>query len=183
MLRCQRFETDYPSIISEELRPFLPRLQKRFTISFTRVELIVVTAIVLTVFLTFSDLVGNAKYIGRVASCKANLRQIGLATQTYRDNHKGAMPAHLQLLLLISKSRGVFWCSLSGYYEYRFLEKPKNTDIICWDVKPHHPQHAVFVFLNRDNRNVLFADGEVANMEERQFQSLHLRGQTWILER
>jgi len=111
------------------------------------------------------------------------LKQIGLAIQAHRDNHKGAMPAHLQLLLLISKSRGVFWCSLSGYYEYRFLEKPKNTDIICWDVEPHHPQHGVFVFLNRDNRNVLFADGEVANMEERQFQSLHLRGQTWVLER
>ena len=171
------------SIIFEELRPFLSRLQKRFTISFTRVELIVVTAIVLTGFLAFSDLVGNAKYRARTSSCKANLKQIGLAIQAHRDNHKGVMPAHLQLLLLISKSRGVFWCSLTGYYEYRFLEKPKNTDIICWDVKPHHPQHGVFVFLNQDNRNALFADGEVANMEERQFQSLHLLGQTWILER
>ena len=103
------------------------------------------------------------------------------------------MPAHFQLLLPILKRRGVFSCPLSGYiglpkydmqgYEYRFLDKPKNTDILCWDVKPHHPQHGIFVFLNRDNRNVLFADGKVSNVEERQFRSLKLQGQTWILER
>ena len=143
---------------------------------------------------TFSDFVENAKYTAWVASCKANLKQFGLAIQTYRGNHQDAMPAHLQLLLPTLKSRGVSYAlcrdtstcrNMTGRqgYVYRFLEKPKKTDIICWDVQPHRPQHGVFVFLNRENRNVLLADGRVSNMEEGQFQRLHLQGLVWILER
>ena len=102
------------------------------------------------------------------------------------------MPASLKILQPIMGSQSVFMCPLSGFsdapkytehgYDYRLLRKPSRTDIICWDSSPHQPQHGVFLFLNRDNRNVLLANGQVLDMEEKQFRRLHLQGQTWIID-
>ena len=170
----------------------MSNLERRLTRAFTRIELLIVTAIAMIGIVTFSDFVENAKYTAWVASCKANLKQFGLAIQTYRGNHQDAMPAHLQLLLPTLKSRGVSYAlcrdtstcrNMTGRqgYVYRFLEKPKKTDIICWDSHPHRRWQTYFTWLNRPNRNVLMADGRVKNMPEAEFQKLHLSGQSWIL--
>ena len=168
----------------------MARLHRQFTRAFTRVELLITATIVLGFILVFSDAIGNAKYNARAASCRANLKQIGLAVQSYQASHKGAMPTSLKILQPIMKSQSVFECVLSSNvgsftrrgYNYRFLAQPNSTDIICWDSSPHHPQHSVLVFKNRDNRNVLLANGQVVNVPEEQFQRLHLQGQVWIID-
>ena len=153
-------------------------MQSRSTKAFTAAELLVVCAICLTVLLTFGDAVSNAKYNARAASCKANFRQIKVAMQTYQAAHGGKMPTALKALFPITHSQSVFLCSYSGtVYDYRFLAQPKASDIICWDSHPHRPMHSVFVWLNRPNRNVLRADGQVTNLPEDEFQRLRLSGQ------
>ena len=157
-------------------------MQSRSTKAFTTAELLVVCAICLLVLLAFGDAVSNAKYNARVASCKANFNQIRLAVQFYQAAHGGKMPAALKALLPITRSKGGFRCPYSGIgYDYRFLAQPKGSDIICWDSQPHRPMHSVFIWLNRLNRNVLLADGQVRNMPEAEFQRLHLLGQSWVL--
>ena len=166
-------------------------MQTRTSRGFTTTELLVVVAIALVLFLAFSDAVTNAKYIGRLASCKANFNQVRLAVQSYQTSHGGQMPPTLKALLPITHSRSVFMCPNAGNdgppnygaigYDYRFLVRPKSTDVICWDSRPHRPCHSVFVWLNHPNRNVLLADGQVKNMPEGDFQKLRLVGQSWIL--
>ena len=166
-------------------------MQTRTSRGFTTAELLVVIAIALVLFLPFSDAVSNAKYNARTASCKANFNQMRLAAQSYQDAHGGKLPPTLKALLPITHSRSVFLCPNAGSsgppnyaaigYDYRFLAQPKGTDVICWDTQPHRPMHSVFAWLNRPNRNVLLADGQVKNMPEAQFQRLHLVGQTWII--
>ncbi len=168
-------------------------MQSRSTRAFTRAELLVVAVIVLAVVLSFSDAVSNAKYNSRAAQCRANLKQVGLAAQSYHASHAGKLPPTLKTLLPIVKSQSPFICpdtsrtglypnSIEVGYDYRFLSKPRGTEVIAWDSQPHHPQHSVLFFLNHANRNVLLADGQVLNMHEVQFRQLHLQGQTWIIE-
>ena len=154
--------------------------------------MLVVLGISLTVLLVFSDTVSNAKYNARVVSCKANFRVIGLAMHSYQASHSGKMPPTLKALQPILKSQSVFVCVLSPSeqtypfrrtaYDYRFLGKPNGEDIICWDSHQHLPQHTIFVWLNRPNRNVLCADGQVKNLSEIDFQRLHLSGQNWVVQ-
>jgi hypothetical protein len=167
-------------------------MQARPLTASTKAALLVGFSIGIALLLAFSDLVSNAKYNERVASCKANLRVIGLAVESYQASHSAKMPATLKALQPILKSQSPFVCPLSpseqtfpfrqSAYDYRFLSHPKGTDIICWDSHLHLPQHTIFVWLNRPNRNVLLADGQVLNMDEVRFQQLHLQGQTWIIQ-
>lgn len=155
-------------------------MQTRTTRGFTTAELLVVIAVALVLFSVFGDAVSNAKYNARASSCKANFMVIGPAMQTYQNSHSGKMPPTLKALLPIIGSKDVFVCVLSpskqtfpfsrDAYDYRFLSKPNAKDIICWDSHPHLPQHTIFVWLNRPNRNVLYADGQVKNLPEADFQ-------------
>lgn len=157
----------------------------------TKAALLVGFLVGMALLLAFSDLVSNAKYNARAASCKANFNQIRLAVQSYQAAHGRKLPATLKALLPITRSRGVFQCPDAGNsgppscaavgYDYRFLTQSKGSDIICWDSRPHRPCHTVFVWLNRSNRNILLADGQVKNLPEDEFQKLHLVGQNWIL--
>lgn len=157
-------------------------MQTRTRRGFTTAELLVMVAIALVLFLAFGDAVSNAKYNARVASCKANLNQIGLTVLSYQAAHGGKLPATLRVLLPIVSSHNVFHCPYAGNgYDYRFVARPEGTDVICWDSRPHQPCHSVFVWLNRPNRNVLLADGQVKNMPEAELQKLRLVGQNWIL--
>jgi len=168
-------------------------MQRRLTRAFTRAELLVVLGITLVLFLVFSDAIGNAKYKGRAAQCRANLKQVGLAVQSYQASHTGRLPPTLKALLPTVRSRSPFICPATGFtatppyetigYDYRFLSKPRGSEVIAWDSQPHHPQHSIFFFLNHANRNVLLADGQVLNMDEVQFRQLHLQGQTWIISK
>ena len=166
-------------------------MRSRGTRAFTTAELLVVCAICLIVLLAFGDAVSNAKYSAREASCKANFGQIGSALHFYQTSHAERMPPTLKALLPTAGSKTIFVCPMSpseqtypfrrAAYDYRFLAQPKGTDVICWDSQPHRPMHSVLVWLNRPNRNVLLADGQVKNMLEDDFEQLHLSGQSWII--
>lgn len=153
-------------------------MQSQMSKAFTRVELLVVLGVSLTVLLIFSDAISNAKYCTRAASCKAQLHQIGLAVHTYQDTHAGKMPPTLKMLQPAMGSQSPFICPSTGGCEYRLLSAAHPADIIVWDSQPHQPTHSVLFFLNHPNRNVLLADGQVQNMSEEQFSSLYLAGQT-----
>ncbi len=58
----------------------------------TLVELLVVMAIIGVLVATLLPAVQAARGAARAASCKNNLRQIGLATQQFCDIHRGELP-------------------------------------------------------------------------------------------
>ena len=156
----------------------------------TKIVLWFVAIVVIAMVILPGELISYDKYSARFVTCKTNLKQVGLAVQTFRSAHGGGMPPTLKALLPILKSRSPFMCPLSGTeatptyhevaYQYRFISKPNETDIICWDSHPHRRWQIYFVWLNRPNRNVLLADGQVINMQEAEFQKLHLSGQSWV---
>lgn len=156
-----------------------------------KIGLLVFVLLMFTVPAATQNFISHMKYRERTASCMAQLHQIGLAVRTYQGTHPGKTPPTLKALLPVTQSKNVFVCPESGIvtmpiytelgYNYRFLSRPRGTDVIAWDSQPHRPQHSVFFFLNHANRNVLLADGQVLNMDEVQFQQLHLQGQTWII--
>ena len=157
----------------------------------TKIALWLLAIVVIAMVILPGELISYEKYNARFVTCKMNLKQVGLAVQTFRSAHGGETPPTLKALLPILKSRSPFMCPLSGTeatptyhevaYQYRFLSKPNETDIICWDSHPHRRWQTYFVWLNRPNRNVLLADGQVRNMPEAEFQRLHLAGQNWTL--
>jgi len=158
----------------------------------TKIALWCVAVIVLAMLILPGESISYMKYNAAFAMCKMNLKQVGLAVQTYRGSHAGKMPPALIALPPIINSQSPFWCPLSGNettratyhevaYRYRFLGKPNAADIVCWDSHPHRRWQIYFTWLNRPNRNVLLADGQVKNMSEAEFQKLHLVGQTWII--
>ncbi len=157
----------------------------------TKIVLWFVAIVALAMLILPGESISYIKYNATFAMCKANLKQVGLAVQIYRSAHAGKIPPTLKALLPILKSRSPFMCPLSGNeatptyhevaYQYRFLSRPNQTDIICWDSHPHRRWQIYFVWLNRPNRNVLLADGQVKNISEEEFQHLHLQGQNWIL--
>jgi hypothetical protein len=182
--------------VSEEPSADCPadkKMQSLLLTKSTKIVLLLLGIMALVIPAVTKDTISYAQGQGRVAACKANLRQIGIGVQTYEGNHAGKMPPTLKALEPIIKSQTVFVCPASGIitnpaytefgYDYRFLNQPKGTDIICWDSRPHQSSHTIFLFLNHANRNVLLADGQVRNLDEVHFQQLHLQGQTWIISR
>lgn len=160
--------------------------------TFTKIGLLIFVLLMFAIPAATQDFIIYNKYRARAAYCKAQLHQIGLAVRTYQDTHTGKMPPKLKALLPITQSENLFVCPESGIvatptytelgYNYRFLSQPRGSDVIAWDSQPHHSQNSIF-FPTHANRNVLLADGQVRNMNEVQFQQLHLQGQTWIISR
>jgi hypothetical protein len=144
---------------------------------FTKVELLVVIVVLLAIRLPFYDAVSDSPYRARDITCKSNLHQIVLAVLSYRAAHQHGMPPGLKSLLPLLGSRAVFLCPVTeGGYTYRFINQPHAENIICWDSNPHQPNHSIFVWLNQERRNVLYADGKVGTVSEGQFKRLRLRG-------
>ncbi len=138
---------------------------------FTKAELLVTTAVMLVLFLVFADFIFNAKYSVRSKVCHANFGKIGQAILVFRSTHNGRMPLKLASL----PNRYSLWCPVTGAaYGYRFLPNPLPTDIVCWESWPQTPGHTVLTYLNKPNRNVLAANGDVKTLSEAQFQALHL---------
>ncbi len=152
----------------------------------TKVALLVIAALLLMIGLPLNDAFSIGKYKARDITCKANLHQIGLAVLSYRAAHRNQMPSGLKSLAPILGSQSVFVCPITGFndtppytersYTYRYLKQPRSGDIICWDSGTHQPDHSVFIWLNRECRNVLYADGRVGTVSEARFDSLGLRG-------
>lgn len=67
-------------------------MTKRNSKAFTLVELLVVIAIIGVLVALLLPAVQSARASARSATCKSQLRQIGLATQQYCDSHDGEFP-------------------------------------------------------------------------------------------
>jgi prepilin-type N-terminal cleavage/methylation domain-containing protein/prepilin-type processing-associated H-X9-DG protein len=63
-----------------------------FCWAFTLIELLVVVAIVAILASLLLPALGRAKEAGRAAACTSNLRQVGLATYLYSQDHEGHLP-------------------------------------------------------------------------------------------
>jgi prepilin-type processing-associated H-X9-DG protein len=155
----------------------------------TNFALLAVFAVILILglfMLSFVDAVWNSKYLARAASCNSSLTYLGYEITGYRKTHHGQVPPNLRALILMIgfEDRGVLMCPLSydHVYTYHCVKNPGPNDPIAWDYGPHVPMHSLLRFLNRPNRNVLYADGRVVNMPEEAFQKLHLSGESLTFE-
>ena len=62
--------------------------------AFTLIELLVVVAIIAVLAAMLLPALQRAKEAGRRAKCMSNLKQIGMATELYLDDHGGAFPEY-----------------------------------------------------------------------------------------
>jgi prepilin-type N-terminal cleavage/methylation domain-containing protein/prepilin-type processing-associated H-X9-DG protein len=69
---------------------FLSRCRDR---AFTLIELLAVIAIIGVLAGIVLAVLGTSRESARIAQCGSNLRQIGVAMQTYSNDHKGMFPA------------------------------------------------------------------------------------------
>ena len=60
--------------------------------AFTLIELLVVIAIVALLIAILLPALGSARLAAQLTVCGSNLRQLGVATQLYLDDHRGALP-------------------------------------------------------------------------------------------
>ena len=146
-------------------------MQKKARHGLTKAELLVVLGIFLLFFMASSDTIGNAKYAVRSKVCHVNFDKIGQAILVFRSTHNGKMPLNLAAL----PNKYALSCPVTGaVYGYRFLPNPLPDNIVCWDSQPQTPGHTVLTNLNKPNRNVLAANGNIRTLPEEQFQALHL---------
>ncbi|MCA9040531.1 MAG: DUF1559 domain-containing protein [Planctomycetaceae bacterium] len=68
----------------------------RSRIGFTLVELLVVMAIISILLALLLPAVQTARSSARATACRNNLKQIGIALQTYHDLHRSFPPGHLE---------------------------------------------------------------------------------------
>ena len=155
----------------------------------TKIVLWFVAIVALAMFFLPGESVSYMKYNSATAQCRANLKRISVDILAYQAKHAGKMPPSLKVLYPTVVSQLILVCPDSGFvngkevsYDYRPLSKPSNTDAICWDSHPQQRWQTYFVWLNRPNRNVLCADGQVKNLPEAEFQRLHLSGQSWVVQ-
>lgn len=95
-------------------------MRRRFS-GFTLIELLVVIAIIAILAAILFPVFGKAKENAKIASCMSNLKQLGTATELYRDSFDGYYPClhrydpsnfglWVEMLLPYTKNRAVFNC-------------------------------------------------------------------------
>lgn len=65
---------------------------RRASLGFTLLELLVVIAVISLLAALLLPSLGAAKQAGRAAACLSNLRQVGIAIQTYAEENNGRIP-------------------------------------------------------------------------------------------
>jgi len=122
----------------------------------------------------------RSREAARPAICKSNLKQIGLAILIYVTDHnifpntfEALIPGYINVPSLQGKERTPFQCPVEANpattvdYELVALGSPK--DIV-------HPEKTVLAYDKKGNhpggRNVVFADGHVQWMLEKDFQKV-----------
>ncbi|CAM3176352.1 DUF1559 domain-containing protein [Rariglobus hedericola] len=94
----------------------------RHTAAFTLIELLTVIAIIGVLASIIIPVIGRVRESAKSSRCTNNLRQIGLAIQTYSSEHKGSLPA-----------TGFF--GVSSYYN-RDARNFQNSLLTYLDLKP-----------------------------------------------
>jgi prepilin-type N-terminal cleavage/methylation domain-containing protein/prepilin-type processing-associated H-X9-DG protein len=74
------------------MKPFSTRRASRWLWAFTLVELLVVIAVLGILASLLLPALSRAKEAGRSAKCISNLRQVGLATRLWAEDHENKMP-------------------------------------------------------------------------------------------
>lgn len=155
----------------------------------TKIALWLLAIVVIAMLILPGESISYMKYNEAFATCKVNLKQIRVDIFAYQAKHAGKMPPSLKVLYPTVVSQLILVCPDSGFvngtevsYDYRVLSKPSSTDVICWDSRPQQRWQTYFVWLNRPNRNVLLADGQVKNIREEEFQKLHLTGRSFVVQ-
>lgn len=126
----------------------------------------------------------------KVGACAVLLREIANAAQFYAEEHGDRPPAALAELFSVRyiPFPHVFRCPAAtpgDCYEppdppglYGYVWRPgalgDTRAVLCHDAHPHRVRHAVFRFLDRRVRNMVFGDGTVRTVSEREFQALGL---------
>lgn len=105
--------------------------------------------------------------IGSRHKCMNNLKQIGLALRLYAQDYNGKFPRELKELCPNYILRATLWCpgdnKISKSYVYvKGLTSKDRHSILAYDTSPDHH--------DGEGRNVLFVDGHVEWMVEKEFQ-------------
>lgn len=125
-------------------------------------------------------------------TCRSFLSQLKCAVVMYLDKNDDAMPPNLQALsphCTPWAHHRITHCPLGDHgvgmmfprpsYQYHYRPIPDGGDRngpIMWDRHQHRLNHFLFPVVGRRCRNVLFADGHVETLDEREFQERVVQG-------
>jgi prepilin-type processing-associated H-X9-DG protein len=113
---------------------------------------------------------GQAREKARIANCTSNLKQIGLACRMYADTHDGKFPGNLdELVDPYLHSPKILHCPSAAsnegtsYVYIRGLTVNDGGKVLAYDADGNH---------RNGGKNVLFCDGHVTWMADREFRFL-----------
>ena len=137
----------------------------------------------------FCDSLYSSRDQSKLDQCQFQLKSIHKGYANYKNEHNGMPPKKLDdmKLYIFGQDKTLrcpagapgpnydppFGASSTDYvYDYRFLTRTGDDQIVCCDHEPHMIRHFVLRFLDQKVRDVLYADGRVVSMPESEFQAL-----------